>query len=425
MCGIGPSLNRLAAFAFESHQDRLCTGFQQGHGSPVHPLVYHQVVADYYIYAFSIQLARASGLLNIRNISFNAKEVGVYCLYLDGIPLIMPATLQNHSLKDLNTFHVDAAARYFCACSSVRELRELISDPLFRKGPRLILGEGSNILFTDDFNGLVLRPAILGSEIIAEDRSTVQVKVGAGEKWDDFVAWTTTWHFGGIENLSLIPGSVGSSPIQNIGAYGVEAEQSIVRVFAIDTLTGGKLTFEHEACRFGYRDSIFKRSWKQKCIITSVVFRLAKKPQLNTAYREVADKMAGRARQDVETLRQVIIEIRESKLPDPARLGNAGSFFKNPMVTEEEYGSLMLDYPDMPSHPAPSGYRKIPAAWLIEQSGWKGRRIGDAGTYEKQPLVLVNHGRATGREILDLARRIEEDVAGKFGIRLDKEVNII
>lgn len=370
-------------------------------------------------------MMNVSGLLNIRNISINAKEVVAYCLSLDGISLIMPSILENHPLKDLNTFHVEAGARYFCECRSVKELRELISEPLFRKGPRLILGEGSNILFTDDFGGLVVRPAILGREIISEDRSTVQVMVGAGENWDDFVAWATTWHLGGIENLSLIPGSVGSSPIQNIGAYGVEVGQSIVRVFAIDTLTGEKLTFEHEACRFAYRDSIFKGSWKQKCIITSVVFRLAKKPRLNTAYQQVADKLAGRDRQDIETLRQVIIEIRESKLPDPASLGNAGSFFKNPLVTEEVYRSLILNYPDMPSYPASSGYRKIPAAWLIERCGWKGKRIGDAGTHDKQPLVLVNHGHASGRQILDFAKIIEEDITGKFGIKLEREVNII
>lgn len=337
----------------------------------------------------------------------------------------MPDILKNHPLRDLNTFHVDAGARYFCECRSMDDLRELISYPEFRKGPRLILGEGSNILFSDDFSGLVIRPHILGREIIGEDRSTVKIQVGAGEIWDDFVAWTTTWDFGGIENLSLIPGSVGSSPIQNIGAYGVEAEQAIERVFAIDILTGQKLTFENEACRFSYRDSIFKGSWKHKCIVTSVVFRLAKKPVLNTGYQQVADKLASKTSQNVEAMRQVIIEIRESKLPDPDKLGNAGSFFKNPVIPQAKYESLFLRYPDIPSYPAPAGGRKIPAAWLIEECGWKGKRIGDAGTYEKQPLVLVNHGRATGRQILDLAKSIEKDVAVRYGIRLEKEVNIV
>jgi len=339
--------------------------------------------------------------------------------------LIMPDILHYHPLRDLNTFHVDAGARYFCECRSIDELRELISYPEFLKGPRLILGDGSNILFSDDFSGLVIRPHILGREIIDEDRNTVKIQVGAGENWDDFVAWTTTWNFGGIENLSLIPGSVGSSPIQNIGAYGVEAEQTIDRVFAIDILTGQKLTFENEACQFSYRDSIFKGSWKHKCIVTSVVFRLAKKPVLNTGYQHIADKMAGKASQDVETMRQVIIEIRESKLPNPDKLGNAGSFFKNPVIQEAEYESLIKKFPDIPSYPAPAGARKIPAAWLIEHCGWKGKRLGDAGTFEKQPLVLVNHGNASGRQILDLAKSIEEDVAVKYGIKLEKEVNII
>ncbi len=338
---------------------------------------------------------------------------------------IMPDIRQNHPLRDLNTFHVDAEARYFCECRSIKDIRELISYPEFLKGPRLILGDGSNILFSGDFKGLVIRPHILGREIIDEDRFTVKIQVGAGENWDDFVAWATTWDFGGIENLSLIPGSVGSSPIQNIGAYGVEAEHAIERVFAIDILTGQKLTFENEACRFGYRDSIFKGSWKYKCIVTSVIFRLAKKPVLNTGYQQIADKMAGRSRQNVETMRQVIIEIRESKLPDPDKLGNAGSFFKNPVIPEAEFESLLKKYPDIPSYPAPAGARKIPAAWMIEQCGWKGKRLGDAGTFEKQPLVLVNHGNATGRQILDLAKSIEEDVAVKYGIKLEKEVNIV
>ena len=337
----------------------------------------------------------------------------------------MPDILQNHPLRDLNTFHVDAGARYFCECRSIKELQELIQDPLFQSGPRLILGEGSNILFKDDFAGLVVRPLILGREIIDEDRANVLVQAGAGENWDDFVGWATTWNFGGIENLSLIPGSVGSSPIQNIGAYGVEVEHCLERVLALDILTGQKLTFEKEACRFGYRDSIFKQTWKQKCIVTSVVFRLAKQPVLNTSYQPVSDKLAGRASPTIGEMRQAIIEIRESKLPDPKRLGNAGSFFKNPVIHEAEYDLLLGKYPDIPSYPAPAGARKVPAAWLIEHCGWKGKRLGDAGTFEKQPLVLVNHGNATGRQILDLAENIEADVSEKFGIKLEREVNVV
>ncbi len=337
----------------------------------------------------------------------------------------MPDILKNYSLRDLNTFHIDARAKYYCLCRSIKDLQELISDPVFLKEPGLILGEGSNMLFSADFDGLVIRPGILGREIIGEDKHSVQIQVGAGENWDEFVAWATTWNFGGIENLSLIPGSVGSSPIQNIGAYGVEVEHTIERVFAMDILTGQKLTFEKDACRFGYRDSIFKGSWKNKCIITSVVFRLAKHPELKLGYQQVADKMAGMDRQDVESMRKVIIEIRESKLPDPDKLGNAGSFFKNPVIAADDYDSLSTSFPEIPSYPAPAGTRKIPAAWLIDQCGWKGKRIGDAGTYEKQALVLVNHGNATGRQMLELAKNIERDVEKKFGVKLKKEVNII
>ena len=244
---------------------------------------------------------------------------------------------------------------------------------------------------------------ILGREIIREDRHNVWVKAGAGENWDEFVAWAAAWGYDGIENLSLIPGSVGSSPIQNIGAYGVEVEQTVEEVSAVDMMTGQALNFNNESCQFAYRDSIFKRNWKGRCIITTVTFRLSKNPVLNTSYDLVAEKLSGRNRRDVESLRQVIIEIRRSRLPDPEELGNAGSFFKNPVVSAEKYMSLLSENPEMPSYPAQAGTRKIPAAWLIEQCGWKGKRMGDAGTYEKQPMVLVNHGNASGQDILDLS----------------------
>jgi UDP-N-acetylmuramate dehydrogenase len=337
----------------------------------------------------------------------------------------MPEILHNHSLRELNSFHLDVRAKGYCECRSVRDIREIISRDEFRDLETLILGEGSNILFTGDFGGFVIRPLILGREIIREDRNSVWIRAGAGENWDEFVAWTTAWGFGGIENLSLIPGSVGSGPIQNIGAYGAEVRDSIEEVEAIDTLTGQKLTFTNEACRFGYRDSIFKREWQNKCIISTVTLRLDKRPKLNMGYPLVAEKMAARKTQDVESMRQVIIGIRRSRLPDPAELGNAGSFFKNPVVPEEQFRQLTTEHPVMPSYPTQAGSRKIPAAWLIEQCGWKGKRSGDAGCYEKQPLVLVNHGSASGRDILELATGIEDEVYTKFGIRLEKEVNVI
>lgn len=337
----------------------------------------------------------------------------------------MPEFLKDHPLRELNSFHFDVRANKYCECKSINDIREVLSSPGLSGEPVLVLGEGSNILFSGDFKGLIIRPLILGREIVREDRDFVWIKAGAGENWDDFVAWTTAWGYGGIENLSLIPGSVGSAPIQNIGAYGVELEQFIQEVSAIDVQTGQKLTFEKESCRFGYRDSIFKQEWKGKCIISSITLRLSKKPELNLSYHMVAEKMANTGKNDIETLRQVIIEIRRSKLPDPDETGNAGSFFKNPVVAAEKYEKLLAENPELPSYPAPGGTRKLPAAWLIDHCGWKGKRLGDAGTWPNQPLVLVNYGKATGKEILDLASRIEDNVEEKFSIRLEKEVNVV
>ncbi len=337
----------------------------------------------------------------------------------------MPEILQNHSLRELNSFHFDVYADHFCECSSIKDIREVLATSLYRDGKALILGEGSNILFAGDYRGLVIRPMILGREIAREDRDSVWIRAGAGENWDEFVAWTTAWGYGGIENLSLIPGSVGSAPIQNIGAYGAEIRETVEEVSAIDVTDGKDLTFTSEACRFGYRDSIFKQEWKGRCIISSVTFRLSKKPALNLSYDLVAGKLESMKRKDVEAVRQVIIEIRRSKLPDPEKLGNAGSFFKNPVVPGDQYRDILADHPDMPSYPAAGKSRKIPAAWLIEQCGWKGKRHGDAGCYEKQPLVLVNYGSSTGREILELSAMIEKDVNDRFGVSLEKEINVI
>jgi UDP-N-acetylmuramate dehydrogenase len=337
----------------------------------------------------------------------------------------MPEILTNYPLQKHNSFHLKALASKFSTCKSVQELQELINHPDYKNNKTLILGEGSNILFSSDFDGLVVRPLILGREILREDRDHVWIRVGAGENWDEFVGWSTAWGYGGIENLSLIPGSVGSSPIQNIGAYGAEVEQCVEEVSAVDAFTGQKMSFLKEACRFGYRDSIFKREWKNKCIITSVIFKLSKNPELNLSYKAVSEELAHMQKRDVESVREAIIKIRRSKLPDPDEIGNAGSFFKNPVIPLDHFEELKGDSPDIPSYPASAGSAKIPAAWLIERTGWKGKRKGDAGSYEKQALVLVNHGKATGKEILELAGQIEEDVFRQFGIRLEKEVNVI
>jgi UDP-N-acetylmuramate dehydrogenase len=337
----------------------------------------------------------------------------------------MPEILQNHSLKELNSFHLDVRAKKYSECKSVKEIQEILSDKRIRDDKILILGEGSNVLFTGDFGGIVLRPLILGREIISEDRTSVWIRTGAGENWDEFVAWCVAWGFGGIENLSLIPGSVGSSPIQNIGAYGAEVQQVIEEVDAVDMMTGKMLGFTNEACRFGYRDSIFKQEWKDKCIISTVTFRLSKKPSLNLSYQMVAEKISSREKQDLEAMREVIIEIRRSKLPDPEELGNAGSFFKNPVVQGGLHRDILNNYPGVPSWPGPGDSRKISAAWLIEQCGWKGKRRGNAGCYDKQALVLVNHGSAKPGDILELASLIAGDVYSKFGIMLEKEVNVV
>jgi UDP-N-acetylmuramate dehydrogenase len=337
----------------------------------------------------------------------------------------MPEILRNHPLRELNSFRFNVHADHFCECRSVKELRELLDSPLMRQGKALILGEGSNILFAGDYRGFIIRPMILGREIVREDRESVWIRAGAGENWDEFVSWSAAWGYGGIENLSLIPGSVGSSPIQNIGAYGSEVRETVEEVSAIDVADGSELIFTNESCRFGYRDSIFKQEWKGRCIITSVSFRLSKNPRLNLSYDMVARRLESTAKKNVEAVRQAIIEIRRSKLPDPAELGNAGSFFKNPVIPGEQYREMLGNYPDMPSYPAPGQSRKIPAAWLIEKCGWKGKRQGDAACYDKQPLVLVNYGSATGKEILDFAERIVKDVYDRFCIRLEKEVNVI
>jgi UDP-N-acetylmuramate dehydrogenase len=332
---------------------------------------------------------------------------------------------QHYSLRQLNAFRLDVNASYYYECHSNADVGSIIQDSRFKKQKNLVIGEGSNILFIGDFEGLIIRPVIMGKEIISEDGDSVLIQAGAGENWDDFVGWATNWGFGGIENLSLIPGSVGSSPVQNIGAYGVEVSQTIERVLAMDLLTGQKLVFENESCNFRYRDSIFKHGWKDKCIITSVVFKLSKQPRLNMSYQNVGELMSTKEKQDINTLREAIIQIRRSKLPDPAELANAGSFFKNPIIPAEEFQSLLHEYPDIPSYPGTAGSKKIPAAWLIEHCGWKGKKLGEAGTYEKQPLVIVNHGNASGNDILRLVENITSDVENKFGIRLVPEVNIV
>jgi len=289
----------------------------------------------------------------------------------------------------------------------------------------MVLGEGSNVLFTGDFNGTIIHPALKGIEILSEDQDKVRVKAFSGENWDEFVKYCVEKNWYGLENLSLIPGSVGSSPVQNIGAYGVEAKDLILQVEGIMMETGEKMTFSNSECRFDYRNSIFKQDLKNRFLITAVSFSLDKHPRFELSYGQVEKEFMKKPVQDLHALRQTIIEIRESKLPDPSKLGNAGSFFKNPVITDSEYDILKVKYQGLPFYPAKMGYKKIPAAWLIEQSGWKGVREGNTGTYPTQPLVIVNYGNATGSEIFRFAEKVIDSVRKKFGVRLEMEVNLV
>ncbi|MDX1618663.1 MAG: UDP-N-acetylmuramate dehydrogenase, partial [Balneolaceae bacterium] len=281
--------------------------------------------------------------------------------------------------------------------------------------------------FVADYKGLVLHIAIGGIEKIEEDDRHVWIRTGAGENWHRLVRYCVDRGWGGIENLSLIPGTVGAAPIQNIGAYGVELQEVFESLEAINVQNGEAETFSKSRCRFGYRDSIFKRELKGKYVVTRVVLRLSKQPVLNTSYGAIESmlKEKGIEDPDIRDISDIVIEIRESKLPDPAKVGNAGSFFKNPVIDLDRYRQLKREYPSMPGYSLDGNRIKVPAGWLIEEIGWKGKTVGNTGTYRQQALVIVNHGGATGEEILELAQQIKESVAETFGIELVPEVNII
>ena len=328
---------------------------------------------------------------------------------------------ENKSLKSFNTFGIDATARYFAEVHTIEALQTLLRQ---HQSP-LILGGGSNILFTKNNDNLVIRNCIVGIEKIDETDDHVFLKIGAGENWHQLVLYCIQHNYAGIENLSLIPGTVGASPIQNIGAYGVELKDSLETVEArfIASPTEKHL-FSNKDCEFGYRDSIFKNTLKNKVVITHVTLKLAKKPTFHLDYGAIRDRIKNKPL-SIKTISDAIIAIRQEKLPDPKVIGNAGSFFKNPVVPATLFSSLQKDYPTMPHFPEEGGDVKIPAGWLIEQCGFKGKRFGDVGVHEHQALVLVNYGNASGLAIKNLSEEIQRVVFEKFKIILKSEVNII
>ena len=329
----------------------------------------------------------------------------------------------NHPLKNLNTFGISANAENFANFNSIEELKKLLENA---KQPIMILGGGSNILLTQNIQGSILKNEIFGIDVIEEDNKSITVKVGGGVVWHDFVLWSIERNLGGIENLSLIPGSVGAAPMQNIGAYGSEIKSVFNQLEAVNIESKELKIFENKDCQFGYRTSIFKTQLKNKYVICSVTFKLNKHPEFNTSYGAIEDelkKMGETA--SLKSISQAVINIRSRKLPDPNIIGNSGSFFKNPTISNIEFQSLKKDFPLIVGYPNGDNETKVAAGWLIEQAGWKGFRDGDAGVHKNQALVLVNYGNAKGKDILNLAKKIQDSVEQKFGIQLIPEVNIL
>lgn len=329
-----------------------------------------------------------------------------------------------HPLAQLNSFHVEEVAAHIIEFDHADDLMEIFAP---EKAPQkwLVLGGGNNILFTQRYDGTLIHPTGKQLKVVAEDERTLTILVEAGMEWDDMVAWCVERGLWGAENLSLIPGSVGASPVQNIGAYGSEAKDIISRVHFFDTDTLTLRTLLNEECRFAYRDSIFKQELRGKTIITAVEFTLHKEARPNLGYGDLSREVEALGGATLKNIRDAVCAIRRSKLPDTAVLGNAGSFFKNPIVDGAVADALAAKYPDMPSYPAPEGKRKLAAGWLIDRAGMKGFRDGKVGVHERQALVLVNFGGATGNEVIALAKQVQSAVHDKFGIAIEPEVNIL
>ena len=334
--------------------------------------------------------------------------------------------LSNFSLKNHNTFGIEAKAREFIAVHSINELRQVLQENTAKK--KFILGGGSNMLLTQDIDALVIHVDLKGKKILKETENHVWVESQAGENWHEFVLWTLEHDFGGLENMSLIPGNVGTTPVQNIGAYGVEIKDTFESCEAMEISTQKMRTFIHSECSFGYRESIFKQEAKDQYIITSVIFKLTKiNHTIKTSYGDIQTELAKQniTKPTIKDVSNAVIAIRRSKLPDPKDLGNSGSFFKNPIVLKNDFDLIYSKFPQMKFYEVSETEVKVPAGWLIEQAGFKGKRFGDAGIHKNQALVLVNYGNATGQEILAVSRDIQQTVFEKFGIRIEAEVNVI
>ena len=334
---------------------------------------------------------------------------------------------ENYPLKNLNTFGINAEARYFIALSSIDEIQEIIAENIFKNNKKLILGGGSNLLFCKNFDGIILKNNLKGIKSIKEDADYYYIKAGAGEVWHDLVMHCINNNYGGVENLSLIPGNVGASPMQNIGAYGVEIKDCFYELDAINIADNTIHTFNKASCKFGYRESVFKQALKNQFIIISVTYKLLKTPIVNTQYGAIEKELEemGIKELSIKSISKAVCNIRSSKLPNPKEIGNAGSFFKNPEISRNKYEILKNKFPSIVGYDLENGNVKLAAAWLIEQCGWKGKTFGDAGVHKLQALVLVNYGNAIGKEIYDLSQKILESVFTKYEIILEREVNII
>ena len=333
----------------------------------------------------------------------------------------------NVSLQPYNTFGIDATARFFVIINTVEELKDILQAPDYQDIPKLILGGGSNLLLTQNFEGLVIKINLKGIEKIKENDHHIWLRVGAGEIWHEFVLYCIQHQYAGIENLSLIPGTIGAAPMQNIGAYGVEIKEVFEELTALDLTTLQLTTYDLPTCRFGYRESIFKHEAKGKTIIVNVTFRLNKNPTFHVNYGDILKTLTemGVTNLTIKAVSDAVIQIRQSKLPNPAEIGNAGSFFKNPEISKAQFEQLKELYPTMPGYPASDTMVKVPAGWLIEQAGWKGYRTGNVGVHARQALVLVNYGGGTGLQIKALSEQVQASVFEKFGIRLNAEVNFL